>query len=109
GKASAPVFSPGRPGWINFSVVGFARDKDKGQPHLTATLRVLDEGGRSVFSTPFSGTIHKDVPAQAGAVPMQFQLVLAHAGRFTVELAAADEVSGRKAAVTFPIQVVASK
>jgi hypothetical protein len=109
GKSSAAAFSPGRPGWINFTVVGFSRDKVKGQPHLTATMRVLEEDRRSVFSTPFSGTINQDVPAQVGAVPMQFQVVLAQAGRFTVELAATDEISGRKSAVTFPIQVAAAK
>lgn len=109
GKISAAAFSPGRPGWINFSAVGFGRDKVKGQPHLTATMRVLDETRRSVFSKPFAGAITQDVPAQVGEVPMQFQLVLARPGHFTVELEATDDVAGRKTAVSFPIQVVASK
>lgn len=108
-KTHSAAFSPGRPGWINFTAVGFGRDNAKGQPHVTATMRVLDENGRSVFSRPFSGTIDRDVPAMVRAVPMQFQLVLAQPGRFTVELNATDEITGRKAAVRFPIHVVASK
>ena len=109
GKISAPVFSPGRPSWINFSAVGFGRDKATGQPHLTATMRVLDEDKRPVFSRPFSGAITRDVPVQVGAVPMQFELVLGQAGRFTIQLEATDEISGRKSAVSFPVRVVASK
>jgi hypothetical protein len=109
GKTSAAVFSPGQPAWINFSAVGFGRDKDKGQPHLTATLRIVDEANRPVYSKPLSGTITQDVPVQVGAVPMQFQLVLPQSGRFTVELAATDAVTGRNTAVRFPIQVAASK
>lgn len=109
GKTSATGFSPGRASWINFTAVGFGRDKITGQPHLTAIMRVLDEDRRSVFSKPFSGTISENVPGQVGAVPMQFQLVLAQTGRFTVELEVTDEITGRKAGVTFPIHVVAAK
>jgi hypothetical protein len=109
GKQFTAAFSPGRPGWINFTAVGFGRDKIGGQPHLSATMRVLDERGRSIFSKPFSGVLNQGVPAQVGAVPMQFQVVLAHPGRFTVELGTTDEITGRKTAVTFPIQVVALK
>ena len=109
GKTSAKTFSPGRPGWINFTVVGFGRDKVTGQPHLTATMRVLDEDRRPVFTKPFSGVINKDVPAPVRAVPMQFELVLAQPGRFTVQLESTDEISGRKTTVSLPIHVVASK
>jgi hypothetical protein len=109
GKKSAPVFSPGRPDWINFSAIGFGRDNAQGQPHITATMRVLDEHGRSVFSKPFSGSVNQGVPTAVGAIPMQFQLVLAQTGRFTIELQATDEITERKTAVSFPIQVAASK
>jgi hypothetical protein len=108
-KVSAPTFSPGHPGWINFTAVGFGRDKIQGQPHVTAAMRVLDQQGRSVLPHPSSGKISEGVPDQVGAVPMQFKLTLTQTGRFTVELKATDETSGRTATVTFPIQVVASK
>jgi len=109
GENFAAAFSPGRPGWINFTAVGFSRDKTEGQPHLHASMRVLDQHGNSVFSKPFSGVIRQGVPVQAEAVPMQFQFVLAQTGRFTIELQATDEISGRKTTVNVPIQVVASK
>jgi hypothetical protein len=109
GKTFAAALSPERPGWLNFTAVGFGRDKVTGQPHLIATMRVLDENRRPVFSRPFSGAINQNVPGQVGAVPMQFQLVLAQTGRFTVALEAKDEISGRKTAVTFPLQVATSK
>jgi hypothetical protein len=109
GKHFAAAFSPGRPGWINFTAVGFGRDKASGQPHINATMRILDQDRRDVFSKPFSGSINQNVPAQAGAIPMQFELVLAQAGRFTVELQATDEITGRKTAVTVPIHMIDSK
>jgi hypothetical protein len=109
GKNAAAVFSPGRPGWINFTAVGFGRDRAQAQPHVTATMRVLDQGGRPVFSRPFSGSINQGVPESVGSVPMQFELVLAQTGRFTVELQVTDEITGRKTAISFPIQVVASQ
>jgi hypothetical protein len=107
--SSAAVLSQGRPGWINFQVVGFGRDKAQGQPRVTATMRVVDASGRSVLPQPSSGTISQGVPVQVGAIPMQFKLTLAQTGRFTVELKVLDEISGRSATVNFPIQVGASK
>jgi hypothetical protein len=109
GQNSAEVFSQGKPGWINFTAVGFGRDKVQGQPRVTVTMRVLDQSGRSVLPEPSSGTINQGVPPQVGAVPMQFRLLLAQTGRFTVELKATDDITGQSATVTFPIQIVASK
>jgi hypothetical protein len=109
GKNAAAVLSQGRPSWINFSAVGFGRDKERGQPRVTATMQVLDQDGRSVLHEPSSGKVDHGVPAKVGAIPMQFRLALTQTGRFTVELKATDEMTGRTATVTFPIQVVASK
>jgi hypothetical protein len=108
-KGSTVVFSQGRPGWINFSVVGFGREKKQRQPRVTATMRVVDASGRSALPQPPSGTIRQGVPDQVGVIPMQFKLTLAQAGRFTVELKTTDEITGRTATVTFPIQVAVSK
>jgi hypothetical protein len=108
-KNAAAQLSKGRPAWINFTAVGFERDRVKGQPHLTAAMRVLDGNGRSVLPKPTSGTIKQDVPAKVGAVPMQFQLVLAETGRFNVELTVTDEIAGKKTTLSFPIRVETAK
>lgn len=105
GKKPTASLRKGKPGWVNFSVVGFGWDKAKGQPHLTATLRVLDEEGKPALAKPSSGVIDQDVPQGTKSVPMQFELALHKAGKFTVELEAVDDVTGQKTSLSFPIRV----
>ena len=105
GKRPTAAFRKGKPAWLNFAAVGFGWDKAKGQPRLTATMRVLDEDGRPVLARPSSGAIDQDVPRGTKAIPMQFELTLQKTGKFTVELEAVDEVTGEKASLSLPIQV----
>ena len=90
---------------FGFVAVGFARGKEK-QPDLSATLRVLDEGGKDTSAKPFTGRLNKDVAPDAAAVPLQFGVTLNRAGRFTLELTATDHVSGQKSKVSMPLKVV---
>jgi hypothetical protein len=108
GKKPTAALRKGRPGWINFAAVGFGWDKAKGQPHLNATMRVLDEDGNTALARPSSGTIDQDVPRGTKAIPMQFELTLQKAGKFTVELEAVDEVTGEKTSLSLPIRVADS-
>jgi hypothetical protein len=105
GKKPTAAVRKGKPAWLNFAAVGFAWDKAKGQPHLTATMRVLDEDGKPVLTRPSSGTIDQDVPRGSKAIPMQFELTLQKAGKFTIELEAVDDVTGEKASLSLPIRV----
>ena len=52
-----------------------------------------------------TNAIKKDVPAKAPVVPMAFPLSLNRPGKFTVELLARDEISGKTAKTSFPISV----
>ena len=79
------------------------------QPNLGVVMTVLDESGRRTSDKPFLGEVKQDVPSQAPILPMQFLLELNRAGKFTVELKAADKVSGKTATVSFPITVVKPK
>lgn len=110
-EATRPVAAlrTGRPGWINFAAVGFGWDKGKGQPNVTATMRVLDEEGRDALAEPSSGTIDHDVPKGAAVVPMRFEVVLQKAGKYTAELEVKDNVTGEKATLSLPFSVSASK
>jgi hypothetical protein len=105
GKKPTAAVRKGKPAWLNFAAVGFDWDKAKGQPHLTATMRVLDEDGKPVLASPSSGTIDQDVPRGSKAIPMQFELTLQKAGKFTIELEAVDDVTGQKASLSLPIRV----
>jgi hypothetical protein len=107
GNVAVPFPGEGQSLWINFATVGFGRDKD--QPNLSVTMRVLDESGKPTLEKPFTGEINKDVPKNAQAVPMQFMLDLNRAGKFTVELKATDKTSGKTATVTLPLTVLKMK
>jgi hypothetical protein len=109
GQTPAPFFQAGKSGWINLTVVGFARDKAKSQPNVTVTLRVLDAKGRPALAKPQTGEVNKDIPEKAPALPLQFVLRLHQPGKYTVELQAADKITGETAKLSFPLTVVKAK
>jgi hypothetical protein len=106
GRLPVAVLRSRRPGWINFSAVGFERDPATGQPDVAVEMRVVDENDRPVMK-PAHGEIKQDVPKGIHAMPMQFQVDLPSRGKFTVELLATDKVSGQKAALKVPLAVSA--
>ncbi len=107
GQIPMPHVGVGQSVWVNFAAVGFERKG--GQPNLSATLRVLDKDGKPTMAKPFTGEVTKDIPAKLQAVPMQFLLQLNRAGEFTVELKLTDDVSGKTAKQTFPLNVLKAR
>jgi hypothetical protein len=105
GEYPAIIYGCGQGIWVRSNAVGFARAADAKQPHVTFTLRVLDDRGQAIYDKPLTNTVKKDVPEKAPTIPMAFPLSLNRPGKFTVELLANDEVSGKKAKTTFPITV----
>lgn len=104
-KMPAAVLAKGKPAWIHFAAIGFARDKTKTQPHVTVSMQVRDEKGGSALPKPSTGTVNQDVAEKEPLLPMQFELVLQQPGNYTVELSATDEITQKKTMVTFPIRV----
>lgn len=90
--------------FLNFALVGFGRDKDK-KPVAAVDLRVIDETGRPVLAKPITAALPRDLAERDQLVPFQFPLPLNREGNFTVELRAADRVTNKTAALTFPIKV----
>ncbi len=90
---------------MSCSAVGFERDRTSKQPNVQFEIRVLDERGEPIHKRPTTNSVNKDVPEQASAVPMAFPLSLNRPGKFTVELLANDQISGKKAKTSFPITV----
>jgi hypothetical protein len=103
------VFGIGDTLWLNYSLVGFSRDKTSSQPDLTVECRVLDDKGQPTMAKPFEGAINKDLPSNSPGAPVQFQLSLNRTGKFTVELKATDKLTKKTATLTFPITVVSLK
>jgi hypothetical protein len=106
---TAPVGALGSSLFINFSAVGFARDKTSKQPDLDVSLRVLDDKGQPTMPKPLTGRANHDIPEGIAIVPMQFGLTLNRAGHYTVELSATDRHSGKTARVAFPIRALTAE
>jgi hypothetical protein len=109
GRFARSVFGVGDTLWLNYSLVGFARDKTSTQPDLTVECRVLDDKGQPTMAKPFEGAINKDLPSNSPGAPVQFQLSLNRTGKFTVELTATDKIAKKTATLKFPLTVYSSK
>jgi len=104
GLVPAGLQGPGQSLFVNFAVVGFARDAQK-QPNLLLEMHVLDDKGKPTVSKPFSGIVNKDVAATSNSVPAQFLVSLNRPGKFKIELKATDAVSKKSVSQSFPINV----
>jgi hypothetical protein len=104
--AWSPVGVVGDSIYLNFSVIGFARDKSK-QPNIKVSMRVIDEKGQPANGAKLQGEAKSDVPDTMAVVPMQFGLTLNRVGRFMLELTATDVLAGKTATVSFPVRVLA--
>ncbi|HEY7427344.1 MAG TPA: hypothetical protein VH682_24130 [Gemmataceae bacterium] len=104
-KYPTAVFACGQGAWVHCSAVGFGRSGAEKQPNVVFEMRVLDEAGRPTLAKSVSSTVNKDIPAKEPALPMAFPLSLNRPGKFTIELQATDQNSGKKAKLSFPITV----
>jgi hypothetical protein len=105
GSTPAPALSTEKSNWLNMAVIGFARDRTTGQPQLDIELQVTDDQGRPLFANPSVAKIRQDVPEKVRAIPMQFELVVHRPGKYTIELKASDGLTGKRAALSFPVVV----
>lgn len=105
GMVPAGLLGEGQTVWINGLLVGFGRDNAGKQPNVALELRVLDEKNQPTTPKPFGGAVGKDAPAGATSLPVQFLLPLNRTGKFTVEVKATDQVTGKSVTRSFPITV----
>jgi hypothetical protein len=99
-----PVGVRGQALMIGFAVAGFTRDKKTELPHLSISMRVL-ENGKPVLEKEPSGTA-KDAPPSFSLVPLTFPLNLNRAGKFTIELTVTDELTSPKKKATASFDLV---
>jgi hypothetical protein len=92
--------------YLQLSAAHFMRDKDKKQPNLEVSMRILDEKGQPTLAKPIVGKINSGVDAKDQFVPVQFGLTMNRAGRFTIELTAEDKLSGKRAQINYAIRVL---
>jgi hypothetical protein len=101
-----PVGVVGSQVYINFATVGFGRAPGTKQPDIKVGLRVLDESKKPTLNDPLAGHIHADVPDGVRLLPLQFGLTMNRPGRFTIELTARDETTGKSDRVTLPVRIL---
>jgi hypothetical protein len=92
--------------YLQMSAVGFARDKDKKQPDLQVSMRILDEKGQPTLAKPIVGKFNSGVNPKDPLLPLQFPLSMNRAGRFTIELTAECKISGKRAQINYAIRVL---
>jgi hypothetical protein len=107
GNQPLAKFAAGQPGWVNFAVVGFARDQNQGSPDVSVELQLTDESGNSAFKEPIKRSVGAGVPRQAEDISMQLELKLVRPGKYKLELKAIDKVGGKQSVVDIPVQVQA--
>ncbi|HZZ82478.1 MAG TPA: hypothetical protein VFE62_28525 [Gemmataceae bacterium] len=108
-EAKVPMSAVGVVGdspYLQFSTVGFARDKETKQPNVHVSMRILDEQGKPTTAQPIQGKIDSDVAAQAKYLPMLYGITFNRAGRFTLELTAEDRVAGKTARISYGVRVL---
>lgn len=99
------VAAVGDSAYMQFSAVGFARNKDTKQPNVEFSLRILDEKGKPTMAKPLVGKIDSGVDPKEPLLGVQFGLSLNRVGRFTIELTAEDKISGKRSQVLYGIRV----
>jgi hypothetical protein len=108
GNFPVPALGEGQTIWVNFGIVGFARDKTTKQPSMKGELNVL-ENGKAILDKPLSRVLDKDVPEKSLGIPLQFPLSLTRPGKFTLEFTATDQVTNKSTKLTIPLNVLAAK
>jgi hypothetical protein len=90
--------------WVTTYLVGFKRGTNK-QPKLTLELVITDSDGKPATPKPPSADITQLEADNVDLIPRAFAVRLNRPGKFMVELRATDQVTNKKASVSFPITV----
>jgi hypothetical protein len=109
GQLPAAALGVGQAAWLQLGAVGFTHASGGSSPAVTFTLRFLDESGKPTQAKPMEAAAHKDLPARAAMVPVQFLLALNRPGRFTAEITATDAATKKTATLSLPLTIVEGK
>ena len=95
--------------FVQFVVIGFARDKaKKQQPNVLVEMQTLDETGKPTLPKPVAYTMEGGVDEKDPGFTLRFLLPMTRVGKFTVQLTATDKVANKSATFKLPIAVVPS-
>jgi hypothetical protein len=92
--------------FVQFGVVGFARDTKTKQPNVVIEMVPVDEQGKPTMKQPNVYTQDAGIDPKELGFSVRFLLPMTRAGKFTVKLKATDKVSGKTATFDLPVAVV---
>ena len=92
--------------FVQFGVVGFARDAKTKQPNVVIEMVPVDEQGKPTLQQPNVYTQDAGIDQKELGFSVRFLLPMTRPGKFTVKLKATDKVSGKTATFDLPIAVV---
>jgi len=91
---------------VHFATVGFARDPATRQPNNTVEVRIFDESGKPTVEQPQPFVIKQGAREDAPGLDWHLPLPLTREGTFTVEIKAADTLTGKSYKMGFKVKVV---
>jgi hypothetical protein len=90
--------------YVHFGMVNFGRDAGQ-KPDAAVEFRVVDGSGEATIKKPSIVTVPRTLPDTDQFAVFDFPLPLNREGTFTVEIKAADKVTGKTATLSFPVKV----
>jgi hypothetical protein len=109
GQIPAPTTGiVGQSVFVQFGVVGFARDPAKKQPNVVFEMTPLDEAGKPTIQKPSVLPVETGVDEKDPGFSVRFLLPMTRTGKFTVRLRATDKVANKTFTYDVPITVVPS-
>jgi hypothetical protein len=109
GQNPVAVPGTGEALWLNFGIIGFARDNGKKQPDVLVEMQIFDDQGQPTTTKPITGAINDKVPENAAFLPGQFLISLNRPGKFRVVLKATCHLTKKTSEVSLPLTVVSPK
>ncbi len=94
--------------FVQFGIVGFARDATKKQPIVLIEMQPLDDAGKPTVSKPSVFNLDAGVDEKDPGFSVRFLLPLTRAGKFTIRLKATDKVANKTYTFDVPLAVVPS-
>ncbi len=107
GTISAPTTGVvGQSIWVQFGIVGFARDPKTKQPIVEYEIMFLDEGGKPTLKKPITDKTISGIEDNAEAFPNRYILPFTRAGKFTMRIKATDKVQNKSYTFDLPVAAV---
>jgi hypothetical protein len=92
--------------WVQFGIVGFARDPKTKQPNIECEIVFLDDKGQPTVKKPKTDTLNSGVEEAAEGFASKFMVPFTRAGKFVARIKATDKVANKSYTFDLPVAAV---